>query len=376
MDRMATLHKRYPPLIVMGCFFVFLLVMQQDVTLYSDDFGYASLSYLQVTPGVSGPHFTLPQFFEYYRLHYLIATGRIFYTSLASIMLYFGLPAAHAVQAAMITLTAGTIAYLVSKKSALRPVLTAVIVCCLYGFFEIFLIDKSIYWFTAAAVYVYALPLTLLACYTAYEIIFENKKLSAGVLALWCACAFLNSTAHENIAVIQIFVIGMLCLLGRARGKKWPRAGLLIAVCAVAGLLFLVLSPSVSYKMGLLSQNESYTQFAALSLGERFALGIQDIIKYLFSKNFFLLTIALLLCGCRATLCLIRSRRCHVGDRLGNCAAFVCCRVRAAGICRRRGADCRPCVCVSHLFYKGAQGFFNALLHCGLAYPAAGRFCF
>ena len=145
---MRSQKQKYLSCTIFVVFFIILMIQHSFVYMYFDDYGYASLSMVNNIPDVSGTHFNFIQFYEYYKLHYLTVTGRIFFQSFMTLSMAAGIWCIRIVQCIFITLTLILIYKIIQRYSNLKPSFIAITVCCLYGLMEIFLMDKSIYWFT------------------------------------------------------------------------------------------------------------------------------------------------------------------------------------------------------------------------------------
>jgi len=296
-----------------------MLIAQSFVWPYLDDFGYASLSYINVIPDVSGTHFNFSEFLAYYRLHYFTITGRVFWQSLTTLILQ-NLWVARVAQSVVLTALAAAVTYVISKNTKAKPLMIAAVVCCLYGFIEVFVIDKSIYWFSAAVLYVWPLLPLLLLSSSYWQRVFDGREMKKSYFLLLGIGFFFTATAQEQVAVAQSVILIFILSYQAFKTKKAPFGGIVLLLCSVAGFLFVALSPATDAKMELLKYEPSYASMLDLSLVGKITQGYPLALKYIFSKNFYLLVLCMLGCGCWAGAVLLKSRK---GVRALNAAAVV-----------------------------------------------------
>ena len=285
-----------------------------------DDYGYASLSYIYTEPGVSGSHFTFAQFIDYFKMHYNVASGRIPAQSLASLILSAGLWFARIAQCVVITFLLFTIYKIIIRYSGAKKYQAALVVCCLYGLLEIFMFDRSIFWFSAATTYLWALLPFFYGCFMYYKYVMEKEKIGRLQKVLIFICLLFSATAHEQTAVTQIFMLGVLFIVKLIKTKKTGLFDILLLLCSVAGLLIICLSPASQVRIDELKTEPSFFAFTQMSIPQKISFGYTVILQYLFSKNFFLFIIAFLFCGSYVGYRLFREKR---GIRILNAALIL-----------------------------------------------------
>ena len=321
--------QTYLTCVVFVVFFVVLLVQHSVVYMYFDDYGYASLSMVNNIPDVPGTHFSFTQFLEYYRLHYLTITGRIFFQSFMTLTMAAGLWCIRIVQCVFILLTMIVIYKIIRRYSTLKPYIIAALVCCLYGSLEIFIMDKSIYWFTSSATYLWPLAPMLFGCFMYYRYAVEQEPLGKPLKVFMVICLALAATAQEQIALAELFLIAAAFMIKLFRQRRISAFDAAVAAAVITGVLFLYLSPSNAVRAEALKYEPSYAEYMTMPLLSRIPAGFKIILQYVFSKNFLLFMTALLLSGAYTGFRLIRSKR---GIQLLNYFLLIVCFLCAAAM--------------------------------------------
>ncbi len=300
---------------IFALFFMFLMLEHSLVYEYFDDYGYASLSFVNNVPDVQGTHFTFPQLVYFYKLHYMTVTGRIFFQSLMTITLSAGLWCIRTVQCAFITL----IFFMIYKIVILRPaeskmssgrnrVLSALAVCLSYGLLELYILDKSIYWFTASAVYLWPLLPFLFGIYILFRSI-SGESIRPAIKVAALLCLGFAAAAQEQISIASLFVLAALLVYKILKQRKLSAFEIFALLFVLSGCLFLFLAPANACRSEALKLEPSFTEYLNLPIVHRITVGARIMMQYLFSKNYFLLVLGLLSCGSYMSFMLIRKKK-------------------------------------------------------------------
>lgn len=302
--------------IIFCVFFIVLLLEHRFVYLYLDDFGYGSLSFTNTIDGVNGTNYTLSQFLEFYSQHYMTISGRIVFLGLETLLLQSGVWLIRVVQCAIITGILFSIYKIISRESKAKPFMIALIVISLYGLLEIFMLDKSIYWFTGSAMYLWPMLPLLVGCYLYYLYACRgNEKFSAGKKAAMIVCIALAALAQEQLSAAEIVIILLIFLAKKRSKQKFTKIDIIVILVAIAGFLFIYLSPGARARVELLQYEAAYTEFSTLPLPGKIKEAYLYIILHLFSKNFYLIILAMLSAGVFSGIMLLRKK---LGIRILN----------------------------------------------------------
>jgi hypothetical protein len=284
---------------------------------YFDDYGYASLSFVNNIPNVQGTHFNLSQLLHFYKLHYFTITGRIFSQSLMTITLSAGLWCIRIVQCITITLTLYMIYKLLTYRlpqdrenpgAKRNRVLVAFVVCLSYGLLELYILDKSIYWFTASSTYLWPLLPLLFGIYIYYRYM-QGDSFNPWMKAAALLCLAFSAASQEQIAVATLIIIFGLLAIKIFKQKSVSRFDILAVVFILGGALFLFLSPSNAVRSEALKLEPSFIEYLNMPVVHRITVGFRIMLQYLFSKNYYLLMIGLLSSGSYMGVKLFREKK-------------------------------------------------------------------
>ena len=196
---------------------------------YFDDYGYASLSLVNNISDVHGTNFSFTQLIAFYKLHYFTITGRIFSQSLMTVTLSAGLWCIRTVQCVVITLTLfmfyKIIIYHVPtaheiQRSKQNHVLVALTACISYGLLEIYILDKSIYWFAASSTYLWPLLPLLFGIHIYYRYV-SGDSLNIWLKTAALLCLTFAAVAQEQIAVATLIIVFSFFILKIFKQKKY-----------------------------------------------------------------------------------------------------------------------------------------------------------
>lgn len=287
--------KQYSWIAVWIIFFIYLLMQHNLIWMYIDDYGYASLNYA-VTLGTTGNNYSLLDIFRYLYLHYMNWGGRVLYYGFAIFIYhYLGLTGMRVVQS-LIILAIFYIIYLtiiemmdqdlLTKYKVKIRIIISIIVCMLYGVFQIGLSNTGLYWFSASSGYVWPILMVLIASFTLYKLI--EKKDSRwwkwGINGLlWLGASF----SQEQIAIASFVIcIGLFIYGKKVKDIKIKYLGISI-IFSLTGLGIMLLAPGNWVRM----ERSSH-----MSLWGQICYNIPYLFKYILGENASIFLIVLFIC--------------------------------------------------------------------------------
>lgn len=296
--------------VVFLAFFVILLIQHAYVYLYLDDYGYASLSFLNTIPNVDGTNFNLSQFFEYYKLHYMTISGRVLFLGFETLLLKGGLWMMRIAQSAVITLIMFSIYRIIISQFKTQRITAALAVVSMYGLLEIFLLDKSIYWFTGSVMYLWPMLPLFVGSWLFYRYSYmEERPFGALKKAGMVVCILLAAMGQEQVAAAEIVIV-LLIFLAKKRGRiKFTKMDTAVILAAVAGLIFIYLAPGAKARVELLHHEVGYAEFYTLPLAEKISTAFLNIERHIFSENMFLFMMAVFLTSIFSAVRLIQKKK-------------------------------------------------------------------
>ncbi len=275
-------HKNQ--ILVIGIFVVFaifLLFQHQFLYLYHDDYGYASLSYIQDSPpNIEGTNFSLSDILNFLNKHYFTWGGRVLaYFFEIAILHYLGLGGFRIFQAIMI-LGIFIMIYKIMSKILDRKVpswILALVTVSLYGVTEILTFHISIFWISASISYVIPIFFFLLFVYlysfrkkeeneSTFKKIFYNSIL---VLSMIFA-----TFSQEQIGVASLMYIATWTVYHFIKDKKISKLDILFTVVSLISFAILMLAPGNEIR----KQDPTSLPFYSQPFLERTAKGIAETI--------------------------------------------------------------------------------------------------
>lgn len=241
---------------VISILFIFLILLQHHyVFMYFDDYGYASLSYINSENQI-GRFFGLTDVFQFLRLHYLKWGGRILYLFWQIILFRIGgLEMLQLVQAVIIILTGVVSGKLVSKITKADCHACIAFSLFLYGTVQIKTLRDGVYWYSASVLYVWPLLPLLLAAYLCIE-----EKESKARKTLCILLTFLVAFSQEQIAVMTIAFSMLLVFFRYVKRRKsgveayeFPKYMIGMCISAAVGGILVICAPgnAVRAKAGI-----------------------------------------------------------------------------------------------------------------------------
>jgi len=205
----------------------FLLAQHQLVFPYHDDWGYAVLSYTTEQTGISGQMFTLADVISFVADEYKSWSGRVAAFFFQINLFKLGLDYVRVYQvSSILAILLFSLLIAANKRS---NILLFVLPPLLYLAMPSYTLVGGVYWFSAAAGYMWGLPFLLCGAY----LIKRNDGLNLGSVLLLSVSALF----HELIAVVSVsFVLTymFLCHVSLKRSKELYRN----ATLSVPVLLF------------------------------------------------------------------------------------------------------------------------------------------
>lgn len=207
-------------------FSLLILIQNQYIYMYFDDWGYASLSY-GWTGNEVGMSYGLKDIFDFLSWHYMNWGGRILYFFFEIVILHWGgITAIHIIQAIIIILIGIVVGKIVAENNKTNVLACVALALILYGTMQIKTLKDGVYWYSASVLYVWPL-LPLFLCIYLYAK--NQKKEIKGRNILCILLAFLAAFSQEQLAVVMISftffsVIEMWC-------EKKQVPGYVIGMC-------------------------------------------------------------------------------------------------------------------------------------------------
>ena len=266
-------------------FFLLVLLEHQFIWLYHDDYGYASLSYIDI--GNVGMNYGLEKIFEFLYVHYMTWGGRILCFFVECVLLRLGLPVFRFVQSMVIVLIFYTIYKILLSKTKLKDYQLALLTVSMYGFLDIMLLRNSVFWASASISYLFPLLPFVLLVYTTLQ----KKK---GYIWLSAIFAFLAAFSQEQIAAMTIIYVILFIIDEWFIKKKKDKKQLYILFLSVIGFAILMLAPGNFVRL------DTSSQFANQSIFEKLLTTIPALISELFATyngmflNLFFITILII----------------------------------------------------------------------------------
>ena len=244
---MAKKGKQYVYQLIWLGFVLFLLYQHSLVWMHIDDFGYASLNYA-VNVGTVGNDYTVADVFKYLYLHYMEWGGRVLFYGIAIFIYHFcGLQGIRITQALIIFGIYYLAFHIITKEAKIERTATAsIIVCSLYGVFQLALVREGVYWFSASIGYVWPILVLLLASYGLYSLILDENDLTAREPIRWALNGilwFVASFSQEEIAIAAVVSCAGLAVYGYFTCKTDIKCLSVPFVMALFGAIVMLAAP-------------------------------------------------------------------------------------------------------------------------------------
>ena len=262
---------------VILAFFIFL--QHQYIFMYFDDYGYASLSYIN-PENQAGTSYGLLEILEFLRMHYLHWGGRILYFFLEIVIFRFGGLAVMQFMQAVIVITiaviCGKIVSIITKTELYNCVMVLLL---LFGIFHLRTLRDGIYWFSASTLYVWPLLPFFGSIYLYLSL---EKKETKAKKAACIALTFLAAFSQEQIAVMTIVldVLFIVLIYIKRKDKAFkftqiPQYLFAICISALFGGALTILAPGNFER----AQSGIYNAFYSKNIIIRTAQNIGKIIN-------------------------------------------------------------------------------------------------
>lgn len=283
---LGSLIKRKGFVIIWLLFFIYLLVQHWQVWMYIDDFGYASLSYA-VNAGTRGNEYSILDIIRYCYMHYMTWGGRVLYYGIAILCYHFiGLKGIRIVQSVIIFLIFVYIYRMIPDENKKEhPVAVSVILCSMYGCFQVSHVCEGLYWFSASSGYVWPILVILAAAYKLSRMKREDSWRTWGLHGLlW----FMASFSSEQCAVAAVvFCAGLLIYHWICNG--WSNKYLSVLLWCISGAVIMLAAPGNYARLNTLE---------SMDIGERIRYNVPFLLEYTFvpgSRIFFILVLVCIL---------------------------------------------------------------------------------
>ncbi len=250
MKEIISKNKNIILVILIFLIFLSVLIIQNKyLSLYHDDYGYASLSYVYNVEEVNGTQYDFGQILEFLKGHYEIWGGRILYFLIEIVILRYGGIVAFRIIQPLIIAAIFFMIYLIIKsklKEKINDWYIALATVSLYGVFEIMVVRTGIFWITASVLYVFPILFLLLFIYfyDKYTKIEIKKKINKILYIIMCGIfIFLASFSQEQIAIAMLSYIIIHLIYNIIKNKKFNKIDLLMTIISLIGFLILMMAP-------------------------------------------------------------------------------------------------------------------------------------
>ena len=240
--------------LLFAVYLIGLLALHKQIFLYSDDYGYASLSYGHYM-GTNSLRYGLSDILKYLKWHYMNWGGRILYFFFEICSLKIGLGFIQYFQA-LIIWCIGLISFLLVKEEGQSDFHKAALIVFMFGTLGLEVFNRGVLWFSASVSYVWPLLPLFLLVYIRGHFKTPNKATAA----LGIAAAFLAAFSFEQIAVLTIIYLLSSFVIERIQGQ-WNKHDWGILAAAILGGAPELLAPGNFIR----STHSAYDPFNQLS---------------------------------------------------------------------------------------------------------------
>ncbi len=272
--------------LLFAVYLIGLLALHKQVFLYSDDYGYASLSYGHYM-GTNGLRYGLSDILKYLKWHYMNWGGRILYFFFEICSLKIGLGFIQYFQA-LIIWCIGLISFLLVKEEGQSDFHKAALIVFMFGTLGLEVFNRGVLWFSASVSYVWPLLPLFLLVYIRGHFKTPNKATAA----LGIAAAFLAAFSFEQIAVLTIIYLLSSFVIERIQGQ-WNKHDWGILAAAILGGALELLAPGNFIR----STHSAYDLFNQLSILGKIRRNFPFLLEKNLGKDNKFFVIALILVG-------------------------------------------------------------------------------
>lgn len=298
--------------LLFAAYLVFLIVLHRQVFLYFDDYGYASLSY-GYNVGTSGLHYGFGDILKFLGWHYFNWGGRILYFFFEICSLKLGLEFMQHLQA-LIIWGIGFVSYLLVKEDEKNDFYKATVIVFMFGTLGLLVLNKGVFWFTAAVLYVWPLLPLFILVYIRRNLNTSNRVM----VVCGVVIAFLASFSYEQIAVLTSTYMVVSFVIDRVRGR-WKKHEWGMLVAAIVGAMLELLAPGNFVR----SATSRYDEFNSLSIFGKISQNLPEILEINFGRDNKFFVIPLVLAGLLAVwYCWDRNRK-SIARLWGNMAVYL-----------------------------------------------------
>lgn len=257
---------------VFSVYFLFLLLQHSYVSLYFDDFGYASLSYGY--NGYSGNmSYHLLDIVKFMIWHYFNWGGRVLYFFFEIISIHIGLWFIQIVQSVILLGIAAFSYLLIRTDDKKSNFIKACIIIILYASLGVESFKEGIFWYSASVAYIWPLLPFLVAIYEQKKYENAGKKKN---LFLSSFFYFMAAFSYEQIAVCTVSFVILDKVLGKIslRRRGYNAKSYWITILVLVGCSLQILAPGNFVR----SSSDMYDSFERLSFWEKVLFNIPQIL--------------------------------------------------------------------------------------------------
>lgn len=256
--------KGYKFHILWAVFFLFLLFQHRYVFMHFDDFGYVTLSYgtndnpniSDMNWNLSGRNWNIGDLIEFLKWHYLNWGGRVIPFFILTMVLSGGEMFVTIFQSCLLFIIL-FFSYCIVKKNY-KDFFAALLIIASYCAIDISPISDGVFWYTAAAVYIWPL-FFLFGGLLLFRESLEKKiySVAAAILLFFAACS------HEQIAMLTMVTIIVFGILKFRETKTLNKTYYWILFAVIAGGLIEILAPG-NFTRAALADNVPFYQMPLL----------------------------------------------------------------------------------------------------------------
>ena len=229
--------KEYKFYILWAVFFLCLLFQHRYVFMRFDDFGYATLSYGNYrNENIDGMNWNIGDLLAFMKWHYFYWGGRVIPFFLLTLVLSCGEMFVTIFQSCILLLVMLFSYYIVKKND--KDFFAALLIIASYCAIDVAPVSDGIFWYTAAAVYIWPLVM-LFGGLLLFSESRQEKIYSVGVAVI----LFFAACSHEQIAMLTMVTVIVFGILKFRETKTLDKTYYWILFAVIAGGLIEILAP-------------------------------------------------------------------------------------------------------------------------------------
>lgn len=193
--------------VIYFAFFIFLFLQHQFIFLMHDDYGYAVLHYVSVQTGFQGQDFSFLDFLDFLAEEYIRWSGRFGAWSSLIWVQKAGLEFTRLIQSLTIVCIS-LFSFMISRRNhILTNAYLQLLSIFLFFSIPVRTVTGGVYWFTAAAVYLWGVPFFISGVYVSYR---YGRLTVPAILLLSVAASFGEQLSFATAAYTLSFIISYL----------------------------------------------------------------------------------------------------------------------------------------------------------------------